>query len=154
VIAAIEKEGERHVAKLEKQVKRGLALDGGPWLGHLVALREDFRGVDSVEAFVAEIGFDKQRASQRKAYDQVIAAWYGSAEPAKKLAEIVDGIGDGYLVEGYPPELAEQVETWNRDAKRDKKLQKRYAGFEAWRDGWKDGAKQYAEIWEDWKGPP
>jgi len=154
VIEALEKEGARHVAVLQKQVKKGLALDGKPWLGHLIALREDFRGVDSVEAYVKAIGFDKQCEAQRKAVEQVLTAWYGDAEPSEKLAEILDGLAGGYLFEGYPPELSEQVETWKAGAKLDKKAEKKYAGFAAWREAWKDGTQQYADLWKDWKGPP
>jgi len=48
IVKKIEEHAEKHVKALEKDVPSKKELKaGGEWLGHLVALREDFRGVDS-----------------------------------------------------------------------------------------------------------
>jgi predicted esterase len=152
---AIEEEGERHVKAIRKHVKKKLELDGEPWLGHLIALREDFRGVDSVEAFVDEVGYDKLAASHAKAAGKILDAWYNERDEAEIYSAVVGGIGKAFLFEGYPPELREKMEGWHADAKRlelSKKDQKSYADFEAWVQGWEDGSEEYRSIWKKWKG--
>jgi predicted esterase len=155
-IDAIEQEGERHVAKIRKNLKgKELELDGRPWLGHLIAVREDFRGVDSVEVFVEEIDFDKRRDKHAKAAGKILETWYADKEPAKTYAAVVTGIDDAFLFEGFPPELQEKMEAWDADAKAlglSKKNKKSYPDFEAWAAGWKDGTDEYAKIWKKWEG--
>jgi predicted esterase len=157
MIGEIESEGARHVETLVKALpaKKALVLDGKPWLGHLIAVREDFRGVDSVEKFVAELGFDKLAKSHATAASKIFTAWYDGKDP-KKLFEIVTAeIGDAFLIEGYPPELAKRIAEIEGDAKK-LKLSKpalaKYADFEKWKKGWDDGVKEYESLWRKWKG--
>ena len=69
LVDRIEAEGGRHVEALKKQVakKDDLVLKSpASWLGHLLPLREDFRSVRSVEAYVKAIDFDEHRKQQQK----------------------------------------------------------------------------------------
>lgn len=153
----IEAHAAKHVEALEKDVpsKAGLKL-GGDWLGHLISLREDFRGVVAVEDYVKKIGYDETLALHAKSARAIYDAWYGSAGPKKAFGAIVAAIDDAFLVEGYPPELGEKMAAWKADAKKlglDAKTVKKYESFEAWKSGWSDGAKRYGKLWKEWKGP-
>ena len=158
VIDAIEKQGARHVKELEKQMKGKYELDRGEWLGHLIALREDFRGVDSVEEFVKGIGFDKKSKSQERPVSKILDAWFREGiRPPDLFDAIVSNIGDAFLFEGFPPELVDRMEGWQGAAKTlklDKKALKKWPAFEAWRDNWKQGSEGYRDLWRKWKGAP
>lgn len=157
-IANIDEAGALHVATLKKELARrkDLKLDGKPWLGHLIALREDFRGVESVEAYVKEMGFDETLATQTKAVEPVMTAWYGEKPPKAIFESVVDVLAKTFLFEGYPPDLAAKMKEWKNDAAKlgiTPKVLKKYPDFEAWQAGWEDGSKQYASVWKKWKGP-
>jgi len=158
LIDAVEAEGAKHVAALRASLakNKSLALDGGPWLGHLVAVREDFRGVDSVEAFVAEIGFDKLQSKQTTAARKVFDTWYGSDAPSKKYEALVEDLPGCYLCEGLPSELGKQLAEWRKDEKKlgaSKKTSKGYDAIERWSEGWSKGREEYERIWKKWKTP-
>lgn len=158
LVKSVEEEGARHVAQLKKQVakKADLRLDGEAWLGHLLALREDFRGVDSVEAYLRQIDFDKARESQRKASGEIFSSWYDSKDQKQIFETVVTRISGAFLVEGYPHDLATKMGEWKQQAKKlgiKEKTLKQFADFQEWRAGCEDGAKQYAELWKAWKGP-
>jgi predicted esterase len=153
----IEEEGARHVKELKQSIaaKKDLQLDGKPWLGHLLALREDFRGVDSVEAYVRELKLDEQIAAHEKAAGKIGQAWY-SSKPEKDIFEsVVNEIGRSFLCEALPAELIEKMKAWEADAKKlgiSKKALAKYSEFESYARGWSEGAKEYESIWSDWKG--
>jgi hypothetical protein len=155
---AIEDEGAKHVAVLAKKIAKraDLKLGAEPWLGHLLPLREDFRGVDSVESYLKSIEFDKTREAQAKSAGEILSAWYDGKDPKTQFQTISQKLGDAFLAEGYPPELGERIEAWKKDAAKlglkDKEL-KSYSNFEAWRDGWTKGLERYRAIWKDWKSP-
>lgn len=155
-IERIEEAGAQHVEAIKQDIgKKGdLKLDGKAWLGHLVSLREDFRGVDSVESFVKEIGYDKLLESQRKAADAIIEAWYNGKETKTIVEAILENISKAFLVEGLPAEIADKMKEWeNQKIALPAKTLKRFSEFDDWKKGWDDGLKQYASIWKKWKGP-
>lgn len=153
----IEKEGGKHVRALKKHVKKkkDLSLSDASWLGHLVALRDDFRGVDSVEAYIKQIGYETAVKAQDKSVKKIISTWYEEQDSKKLFETIVAEISKAFLFEGFPPELAQRMETLEAEAE-DHELSRRalklYADMEAWREGWKEGLSEYADIWKDWKG--
>jgi predicted esterase len=158
LIEKIEAAGAEQVAELKKELKgkKSLKLGEGAWLGRLVPLREDYRGVDSVEAFLKEIGYDALEKSQEKAGNAIRNAWYQEKDPKKIYEAVVENIGKAFLFDGYPPELGVKMKEWDQSAKNLKisaASQKRYADFEMWEDAWKSGLKAYAETWKGWKGP-
>lgn len=153
----IEEHAARHVKALEADVpsKKELVL-GGEWLGHLVALREDFRGVDAVESYVKKIGYDDALAGQSKPAGTIFKAWYDSNDEKKTFETVVDSIDDAFLVEGFPVELGSKMDAWKSGAKKlkiDDKTLKKFARFEAWKTGWSKGLARYEKLWKEWKGP-
>ena len=157
LLKAIDDHGAKHVAALKKHVsrKKGLELDDGPWLGHMLSLREDFRGVASVEAYFETIGFDKALAGQRRAVDKILEAWYSKKPPGAKYEAILENLADAYLFEGFPPELAETMNEWHGVEDRydlSKKVLKKWSDFEAWEASWNDGLEEYNDLWKKWQG--
>ncbi|MBL8801190.1 MAG: alpha/beta fold hydrolase [Planctomycetes bacterium] len=158
LLDALEREGAAHAAALRKALGKNktLALDGGAWLGHLLALREDFRGVESVEALVGELGLERAQERHLDGVRALEKAWYGSLPDAEKYAAMLAALGEGYLYEGYGPELAETLEQWRAGEKRleiSKKVSKSYETYERWKQGWSEGLEAYAKLWRKWKLP-
>lgn len=157
-VQRIEDEGKRHVEVLKKRIlkKKDLRLDGPAPFGHLVALREDFRGVDSVEAFLVEIGYGTAAEASAKAADPILQAWYNSNDPKKCFEVAVENIAKAFLYDGFPPELPARIEEWKKGAARmglAQKTLKKQGDLDAWVRGWEDGLKQYESVWKKWKGP-
>ncbi len=156
LIDAIEEEGERHVRALGKHVKKSsdLKLDGDPWPGHLVSLREDFRGVESVEDYVKSIGFDRALAEHTKAVRKMFEIAYArGADPEEALRAIAEGLRGGFLYEGMRGGLAKQVETWSESVRSKRVKSSASRAVEAWDRGWKGGFESYERIWKNWKLP-
>jgi len=157
LIGLIEGEGKAHAAAISQALKRskGLVLDGGPWIGHLAAVREDFRGVAAVESFARQIKLDEALALHEKAAGKILNAWYGSAEPKQKFQAVVSGIKDSFLFEGFPPNLWDEMTAWKNSAAGLGIAPAALADFrhlEAWKKGWDEGLKAYAKLWMAWKG--
>jgi pimeloyl-ACP methyl ester carboxylesterase len=157
-IRKVEDSGAEHVGAVRAQwkVKRVPKLDVGAWLGHLVPFREDFRGVDCVEAFLKEIGYDALAQTHAKAAAPLLAAWTREKEPKKLYEMVVDVIGQAYLYDGFPTDFDEKVNEWNRNQR---KLSlsitavKKFPDFEAWEKSWKDGLAEYVALCKKWQGP-
>lgn len=152
----IEQHAALHVEALEQQVrsKKDLKLAPGAWLGHLLALREDFRGVDAVEAYAKRIEFDALAKAQEKAASKLRRNWYNaSAEPKDKFEVALEVLPECFLLEGLPHDLASSLEAWKRDAKQhalDKKSLQAWPVFEAWKSGREDGRREYEALWRRW----
>lgn len=134
--------------------KGGLALDGKPWLGHLLSLREDFRGVDAVEKLVTEIGLEKALEAQNKAAKPLWDAWYSQKNESAKAEAVLETIGKSFLLDGLPFDLRESMNAW-KDKKLDvpAKVAKKWSDWDSYVKGLDDGWKQYESIWKKWKGP-
>ncbi len=154
-IDAIEEAGAEHVSAIRKGLgTQGLALDGRAWLGQLLPLREDFRGVGRVEAFVKELGLDRRRAQHERAAAAIWKAWNEESAPEPVVEAIATTIGQAFLVDGLPPGLAEKMEEWRaQDLALSPEARKKLADFEAWRAGWAEGLENYEKLWRKWKGP-
>jgi hypothetical protein len=157
LLKKIEGHAAKHVQVLEADVKDRQALvHGGDWLGHLVAAREDLRGIDALETYAKEIGYDNALADCTKASGAIFKAWYDSKDEKKTFDVVVNSIDDAFLVEGLPSDLVQKMETWKSDAKKiglDDKQGKKFAAFAAWKNGWKKGLERYEKLWREWKGP-
>ena len=82
LIGKIDAAGAGHVAGLRGFGLRGpgdLVLDGGAWLGWLIALAEGWGGVPAVDGFVSEVGLD-------------FARWSGHDAAADRLAVLMDDL--------------------------------------------------------------
>jgi predicted esterase len=155
--ARVDAEGAKHVAALSAQVKSGaeLTLDrSAPWLGHLVAVREEFRGVEPVEKYVQELEYDRVVAEQAPAARPVYAAWYGDEGPKAAFEAVVGGLPDCFLIDGLPPGLAVKMKEWRDDAVKlglGAEALAKYAVVERWKAGWDTGREAYGRLWKEWK---
>ena len=155
-LAKIDEQAEAQVKALRAVLpkKGALALDGKPWLGHLIPLREDFRGVDPVEKFLTEIGYEKTLEAQTKAAKPLWDAWYGTKGNPAKAEAVLETIGKCFLLDGLPFDLCPTMEGWKKQ-KLDvsPKVAKKWSDWESYAKGLDDGAKQYESVWKKWKGP-
>lgn len=155
-MADIEEHADAHVARLQETVPRRLSLDGGPWLGHLISLREDFRGVRPVESYVKKVGFDKLLAEHEEAAGELIAAWRDEqASVPDRFEAVVTRLEDVFLFEGLPADMRPKMREWKQDAGLvviPAAVLDRYAVFQRWEEGWDDGLKAYRKEWGRWKG--
>jgi predicted esterase len=156
----IDDAGAAHVEALRKDLKSegdlilGLGSDSGAWLGHLVALREDFRGVPSVEAFVKEINYDQAARNQAAAGKKLLEIWQ-AARPEKQKFEVVgDTLGESFLLDAFPSDLAAKMKEIKDKASElgltDESIEK-YGVVETWSTAWANGYKRYLEICKQWK---
>lgn len=160
LMTKIDAEGARHVEILRKDIKSegdfvlGLGSDIGAWLGHLVALREDFRGVPSVEKYIKEINYDEAARNQWEAGKKLLDIWY-AARPEKQKFEVVgDTLGDCFLLDAVPSDLAAKMAAIKDKAGElgltEESVEK--AGIvETWSTAWKNGCKRYLELCKEWK---
>ncbi|MBI4601018.1 MAG: hypothetical protein HY721_03570 [Planctomycetes bacterium] len=155
--ARIDKAAQAHAAKVRSSLggAKRLALDGKPWLGHLVSLREDFRGVEAMEKLAAALGHDKLLEAHGAAAGRILNAWYREgAKPADVFRTVVAELPGAFLYEGFPPELSKKMAEWKAQAAAlglSEKDLKAYAAVEAWEKGWKDGLAEYRGLWKAWK---
>lgn len=154
LISAIDKQGKAVVKKLNKEIGRKLELKEDMPLGLLVAAREDYRGVASVEAYYKSIGFDKLLKKQQKKAEKIHSIWWNSKKPEEIFATTVDLIDETFLIEGFAFNMKTKMEEWQSSAKSlgiDDKTLAKYEQFELWADGWEIGNKEYKKLWMDWE---
>lgn len=153
----VESAASEHVREIAKHLSRSkLTLDGRPWLGHLVSLREDFRGVDVVEKLADGISYDELLANQKDAVKRLLEAWYRKdASPAEIFRAVNAELPKAFLYEGFPPELETKMSEWREKAKDLELTQEDLAacerGFVLWKKGWDDGIAEYRKIWKKWR---
>ncbi len=156
-ISRIEKEGQKHAKALGRSLGRSkpLRLDGRPWLGHLVSIREDFRGVESVEKVIRATGFDELAQKHSVAAGRILEAWYADeAPPADVYRAVVRELPSAFLCEEFPPSLAEKMKEWHGAAAShglSREDVAAYRAVEAWKTGWDTGLDAYRAIWKAWK---
>ena len=126
--------------------KGDFILDGGPWLGYMLAVRDDFRGVKSVEKLAGELKLDEKIAAHAEAAQELLTTWQVSASDADKFTRAVEGITGCFLYEGLPVDLVSRcracmkkaadldIEAADRD---------RFEFLQLWEQGWKDGLEAY-----------
>lgn len=158
LLERLEAEAARHVERLREHVRtrEDLRLDGRPWLGHLVSMREDLRGLAPVEQYADMLDYDATLARQREASVELSQMWYRRGRPRGIFETIVRVLPRCFLVEGLPPGLEEQVPEWFKDAaalELPPEAIRNYRYFLMWQAGWSGGLEQYREMWSRWPGP-
>jgi predicted esterase len=129
---AIEAQGLRQVTALRASLPDAAALRAATfapdaptpnWLGHLLSLREDFKNVVSVDAFMKELGYDDLLTEHEEAGAKIVAAleapeWGGAgAMPKEAFAAVIENLPKAYLVEGLPHNLEANMKDWGARAK-------------------------------------
>lgn len=160
LIGKIEAEGQRHIDVLRPMINAaGLAaqsLDGKPWLGHLIAMREDFRGVKCVDEFFASIGYDELAASHDSAAAGLIESWSPDGDGAAAFDDAVNAIQKCWLSQLLPIDIGPRMRFFARKADELKlapDAMEKYEYFQNWEKGWKDGLEAYESLWRKWEGP-
>lgn len=131
LILSIEAQGLRHIAELRKQLPDAAALKNATfepdhptpnWLGHILALREDFRGVQSVEDYLKEIGLDEAQDKHDEAARSISRVmdspdWGGEgALPKEAYAIVLSTLPKAYLFEPMPGDLGPSMSDWHKRA--------------------------------------
>lgn len=166
---AIEAQALRHVAALRPNLPNAQALRSASfeadlpapaWLGHLLALRENFRGVESVEAFATEIGFDDLADEQDGAGRRVVevlesADWGGTgASPAETYAAVIENLPKAYLINWLPGNLEKEMRTWLAvadDLRLSKAQRSAFPVVTQYAAAIKQGREQYRRLNAGWK---
>lgn len=115
LMIVIEAHAQEHVRALKASGIASRADLEGPhvpaMLGHLLALREDMRGIDSVEAYVRSLEFDRMWHAHFEAGE---AIWHArnadDLTPAEALTRFVDGLPKAFLYDGLPLDLYSMIE--------------------------------------------
>ncbi len=121
-----------------------------PHLGHLLALREDFRGVDTVEAYLKSIGYDELVPDHDRAASEIWGVLNEKTPAAQVFGTIVEQLPKAYLYDGLPPNLfstATQLRDGvGEDALRpDVKAQ--FGVVELYEKAVQDGVEAYTALW-------
>ncbi len=153
LLSKIESAGKKHSKEIQKGLPGGLRLDGGPWLGHLLAVREDMRGVPAIEALCKALKFDDKVKEHHAAVRRALKPWYDGKTPAEIYAAAIEEIPNAFLYDAWPPEYGAKLMEWHESAESlgiTPKDRARFAPVEAWRKGLIDGEKEYRELWLRW----
>lgn len=158
LIEKIEAEGQRHVDALRAMIGEGslaeMPLDGRPWLGYLAAMREDFRGVQSVEAFAAKIGYDELADEQHETAASFREFWAPDGDAKEAFETGVDAVLDSWLSDSLPLDIGTRLRIWARRADELKlapDAMEKYEYVANWEKGWKSGLDAYEAEWRKWK---
>ena len=134
---------------------RALALDGGAWLGFLIALRDDFRGVPSVEAFFREIAWELVYARHVAAAAELDSTWTSeSATDGEKFEKAMELLPHCFLSEALPVDLPARTRVCFRKADDlgiDPEALDRYEYVSLWDQGCRDGLEEYRRVWSRWR---
>jgi len=155
--SAVEKLAADVAEDLQKAIGKKLALDAEPPIGALRAYREDFRGVDAAERWIKKQDLDKLFAKHDKAAEPVYKAWEDEKiTDGERFTAIVTALGECWLHDGFPEELAVKLDEWREDKKLklSKESIKAYdSNAVPWKEGWAEGWKLYQRAVADWKVP-
>lgn len=164
LIKRIDDEGAAHVAKLRELLgentvdARTLVLDGGAWLGYSVALRDDFRGVESVETFYADFAWELLRSAHETEAKALLEVWNSeTATDADKFVKLADTLPNGFLYEAFPVDISARSRVCMRKADEleiPEDARGKYEYITLWDDGWRNGLNAYQRRWSQWTFEP
>jgi len=165
---AIEAQGLRQVASLRPSLPDAAALRAATfapdaptpnWLGHLLSLREDFKGVECVDAYMRELKYDDLLAEHEEAGKKIVAAleaaeWGGTgAPPVEAFGVVIESLPKAYLVEGLPRGLEANMKDWFARAAELKIPQEQrdlYPVVAQYLGAVKKGREKYREVNKGW----
>ncbi|MBY0309182.1 MAG: hypothetical protein K2Q09_10610, partial [Phycisphaerales bacterium] len=123
----IEAQGLRHVAALRGALPDAAALRAAAfapdapapwWLGHVLSLREDFKGVESVDAYMKELRYDELLEEHEAAGKAIIEAleapeWGGMGmAPKEAFGVVIAQLPNAYLQEGLARNMERDMADW------------------------------------------
>ncbi|MBC7772190.1 MAG: hypothetical protein H7210_06835 [Pyrinomonadaceae bacterium] len=141
----------RHLSSITPEAARTdeFVLSGKAWLGHLVSLREDCRGVRALEAFVRSSGLGILQGAHEKRAAALWEAWEAPT-PRERFEGVLDALPHCFLLEGYTPEFLSQMKAWHQKAgelKLSEESLERFENILLLEKGWRDGLAQYRKLW-------
>lgn len=160
LVVRVENEGQRHVDSLRAGVKSredlllGTGAMNGAWLGHITAVREDFRGVESVERYVKEIGYDDAVRAHEAAAGAMYEAWFGEGSEKEKFEAVLDALPRCFLCRALPGDLIGRMKGLRaRSAELalgEESLEK-YENVLIYEKAMRVGADAYKVLWRRWE---
>ncbi len=163
IVKLIDAAAEANIAALRPWVPEGtkaedFVLDGEPWLGHIIAARDDFRGVAPMEAFAAAIDYDAVAELHKAAAAELVADWPTRGD-AENFTMAADTLPRCFLYEGLPVDLSMKMKSWKRKQQAGELELPADAleGFENvtnWDEGYRKGLDAYQTIWRKWRFEP
>ncbi len=159
LVTKIEQEAEANVTNIRTLLKASgmekgdFELDGGAWLGYLLAAREDFRGVKPMEKLATELKLDEKIAAHTEQAAEVWTVWSVSAQEGEKYAKAVELITKSYLCEGLPVDLLPRCRAIMKKADEleiDAESRNMYEFIQLWEQGWRDGLEAYKMRLGEW----
>jgi predicted esterase len=158
LLERVEAHAAAHIARLKEQVRTrdDLRLDGRAWLGHLISVREDMRGVRPVEEYARTIDYDAALARHREASVELAQTWFRRGGARGIFETVLRTLPRCFLVEGLPAGLAEQMPEWFKDSAAlnlPPDAVRNYRFFLMWHNGRTEGLRQYRELWSGWSAP-
>lgn len=141
----------RHLTRLAPEAGKpgDFVLNGKPWLGHLLALREDCQGVPAFEAFSLNSGFGQRFDSQlpaAAAYEQARLA----QTPKERFEGLLDALPGCFLRVSCTPGLVSQMQAWRDNAAElglSEESLERFETILLLDRSWRDGLAQYWAMW-------
>ncbi len=131
-----------------------LELVGGPWLGYVTALRDDFRGTPAVDALAEELRFDESSAEHMAAAQELIETWNTSASDQARFQAVADLLPSCFLYEGLPVDMPGRMRASMRKADELELTQSdrdRYEFVTLYELGWRDGWREYQRDIRRWR---
>lgn len=158
LLKRLDAHAEAHLKILRPAVGQDAALlgpDGGDWLGHLLAVREDFRGFPGVESWIAQIGFDAVQAEHRRIAREFTEAWAPTAvgAEAERMDLAAEAIPGAMLSWTLPLDAASRCRVWGRRATELKLSEESLKSLEAIENverGLRSGIDAYQRLWQEW----
>ncbi len=160
LIAEIDAYGGRQSDALAAIVGRApeVALDGSPWLGHVLAAFEDLGGVPAVDAYLRSIQFPKQRDRHVSAASAMYEVWFGdeSVFEGDVYAAASDALPRSFLADGLPVDFVRKMRGWREiaaalDARPD--TIEKYEFVDLYERGMRTGADGYRSVAASWRAP-
>ncbi|MFN7021539.1 MAG: hypothetical protein ACK4WH_09460 [Phycisphaerales bacterium] len=165
LVKLIDAEAARHVAALRQALPPGCStasefyLDGGPWLGHLIAARDDFRGVKPMEDFARAMALEAAIENHKAAAAELLDHWSPRDDEVESFRAAVTWIPNCFLAETLPLELPARMKAWRRKAlgaelDLDAESLEGYELVANWDEGYRKGLEAYETLWRRWRFPP
>jgi len=154
LLARIDAHARLHIDALAAQVAKesDFVLNGKAWLGHLGALREEFRSVAPVEEFVVKCGYDKAVEAQRKHADDLIVPWK-LPSPKEQFELSLDALPTSFLLPGFPKEFFVRMKETRAkavDLKLSEESLEKFENVLLLEQAWRDGLAQYRRVNAKW----
>lgn len=163
IVQQIDDAARAHIAALRTSLPDGklaadLVLDGGPWLGHLIAARDDFRGVAPMEQLAESLKFDSVAAEHAAIGRDLVSEWTTRTDE-DNFALVVAMLPKCFFYEGLPVNMPSRMKAWRRKSQSGELAlpADQIEGFENvtnWDDGVRKGLDEYQRIWRVWRFEP